>query len=215
MHPETLHRPMRFAVLYGSVRRERVGIRAARFLVRELEKRDHDVTLLDPAELELPMLDLMYKEYDEGKAPAQMQHAHEVLEAADGFVIVGGEWNHSVPPALKNLIDHFQKEYFYKPAGICTYSPGPFGGARVATHYRAILGELGMVTCSVLLSISGVHKAFDEAGNDVTEKKDQERRAARFLNELEWYADALAAKRATCADPMEPCGTRLAEQVQG
>lgn len=206
---------MRFAVLYGSVRSGRVGIRAARFLVRQLEARGHDVTLLDALELELPMLDRMYKEFGEGEAPRGMRRAHEALLAADGFVVVGGEWNHSVPPALKNLLDHFQTEYFYKPAAIASYSPGPFGGARAAPHYRVILGELGMVTVSTMLSISRVHKAFDEDGNDVTEKKDYERRAERFLNELEWYADALAAKRKVCQDPMDSCGTRLAEALEG
>lgn len=204
---------MRFAVLYGSTRRDRIGIRAAKFVANQLESRGHDVTILDPLELDLPMLDWMFKEYPTGEAPEGMQRGHDVLQAAEGFVVVGGEWNHSVPPALKNLLDHYQSEFHYKPAGILTYSPGPFGGARAAPHYRVILGELGMVTTSVMFSISGVHKAFDEDGNDVTEKKDYERRSARFLNELEWYTDALTAKRATCADPMEPCGNRLAEVV--
>jgi NAD(P)H-dependent FMN reductase len=201
----------RIAVLYGSTRREREGIKAARFVVRELQARGHEVTLLDAMELDLPMLDLMFKEYEEGTAPASMQRAHDALEAADAFVVVGGEYNHSVPPALKNMLDHFQSEFFYKPAGICTYSAGPFGGVRAAVHYRAILGELGMVTTSIMFAVSRVQAAFDEEGNDL--KGDYARRVGRFLNELEWYADALAAKRATCAKPMEPCGTRLFEQV--
>ena len=208
---------MRFAVLYGSHRRERRGIRAARFIVRQLESRGHDVTLLDSKELDLPLLDLMYKEYGPdtayGAAPPTMQHAHEVLDAADGFVVVGGEYNHSVPPGLKNLLDHFQSEFFYKPAGIVSYSAGPFGGARVAPHYRAILGELGMVTVSILFSISKVGAALDEDGNDGTDGKVYERRVERFLNELEWYTQALSRQRETCPDPMQPCGDRLAEQV--
>lgn len=205
---------MRFAVLYGSYRSERHGIRAARFLVRQLEARGHDVTLLDAQELDLPMLDRMWKEYDEGEAPDAMQHAHEVLEAADGFIVVGGEWNHSVPPGLKNLIDHFQSEYFYKPAGIATYSAGPFGGARAAPHYRAILGELGMVTVSIMFAISQVGRSFDEDGADATDDKRYERRVERFLNELEWYADALRKARADCPDPMQRCGDRVAEELE-
>lgn len=203
--------PMRYAVLYGSTRRDRQGIRAARFFVRNMEARGHDVTLLDALDLDLPMLDLMHKEYPEGEAPASMERAHRVLEAADGFVVVGGEWNHSVPAGLKNLLDHFQSEYFYKPAGIATYSAGPFGGARAAPHYRAILGELGMVTVSIMFAISHVGAAFDEQGGDVSEGRSYERRAGRFLNELDWYAEALKAKRDTCPDPLQPCGDRNAE----
>lgn len=205
---------MRFAVLYGSHRRDRSGINAARFLVRRLEARGHDVTLLDALELDLPFLDLMHKEYEPGTAPEGMERAHQVLQAADGFVLVGGEWNHSVPPGLKNLLDHFQSEYFYKPAGIATYSAGPFGGARAAPHYRAILGELGMVTASIMFAISKVGSAFDDEGNDITDGKSYERRVERFLNELEWYADALRKARAECPDPLQRCGDRIAEEVE-
>ena len=203
---------MKFAVLYGSTRRDRQGIKAARFLVRRLEARGHEVQLLDAMELDLPMLDLMYKEYD-GDAPASMERAHRILDDADGYIVLGGEWNHSIPPALKNLLDHFQTEYHFKPAGIATYSAGPFGGARAAPHYRVILGELGMVTPSIMFSISAVGRSFDDEGNDITDGKAYERRVERFLNELEWYAETLAAGRARCANPFERCGNRAAEEA--
>jgi NAD(P)H-dependent FMN reductase len=204
---------MHYAVLYGSTRRDRQGIKAARFMVKQLETRGHEVTLLDALELELPMLDWMFKEYPAGEAPAGMQRAHDVLVAADAFVVLGGEWNHSIPPGLKNLLDHFAQEYHFKPAGIASYSAGPFGGARAAPHYRVILGELGMVTTSIMFSISAVGKSFDETGTDVTEGKAYERRVQRFLNELEWYADTLKAGRDRCENPFERCGDQAAENV--
>lgn len=202
---------MKYAVLYGSTRQDRQGIKAARFMQKQLQARGHDVTLLDAMELELPFLDKMHKEFAAGEAPEGMQRAHEVLDAADGFVVVGGEWNHSIPPGLKNLLDHFQSEFFYKPAGIATYSAGPFGGVRAAPHYRVILGELGMVTPSIMFAISAIHNQFDAEGNDP--EGTYTKRADRFLNELEWYAEALADKRAACPDPMQRCGNRIAEQV--
>ena len=140
-----------------------------------------------------------------------MQKAHEVLDAADGFVVVGGEWNHSIPPALKNLLDHFQSEYHYKPAGIVTYSAGPFGGARAAPHYRVILGELGMVTVSIMFAISKIHDQFTDEGDDPDGV--YTKRAGRFLDELEWYAEALKAKRDGCVD-LAPCGDREAERAE-
>ncbi len=202
---------MRYAVLYGSTRRDRQGIKAARFMVKQLEARGHEVDLLDAQELDLPMLDLMFKEYDAGTAPDGMQRAHDALEAAQGIVLVGGEWNHSIPPALKNLLDHFQSEFHFKPAGIVSYSAGPFGGARAAPHYRVILGELGMVTTSILFSISKIHSTFEEDGSDPDGA--YTRRAERFLNELDWYTAALAAQRAACPNPMEFCGDRAAESA--
>jgi len=183
----------RFVVIYGSTRSDRQGIRAARFLVRKLEERGHEVDLLDPLGIDMPFLDHMYKEYDEGEAPAWMQDVHERLDAADGFVVCSAEYNHSVPAPLKNLIDHFQQEYFFKAAGIATYSAGPFAGQRVATHWRAVLGELGMYTCSIMFGVSKVQDAFEEDGSPVEEAYD--RRVKRFLDELEWLTDALKAKR--------------------
>ncbi len=193
-HPRSGHAPfMKFAVLYGSTRSDRRGIGAARWMVEQLQTRDHDVELLDACDLDLPMLDKMFKEYSEGEAPPAMQKAHEVLDAADAYVVVGGEWNHSIPAGLKNLLDHFQREFYFKPAGICTYSAGPFGGVRAAPHYRTILGELGMVTPSIMFAVSAVHKNFelDGTANDNA----YPRRVERFLDELEWYADALKRKR--------------------
>ena len=37
-----------FAVLLGSIRRDRMGSRAATMVVRELERRGHEVHLVDP-----------------------------------------------------------------------------------------------------------------------------------------------------------------------
>lgn len=179
------------AVLYGSYRHDRQGIRAARFLMSKLQERGHEVTLLDAKEIDLPILDKMHKEFE--NAPDVMERVHDVLKKAEGFIFVTGEYNHSVQPGLKNLIDHFQKEYFFKPAGICAYSPGPFAGMRVAVHMRAILGELGMVSTSIIFGISSLHKALAEDGSILDEAYD--RRADRFLDELEWYVDALKPAR--------------------
>ena len=60
---------MNIPVIYGSVRRARKGIHGARIVVRMLEDRGHEVSLIDPLEYPLPLLDRMYKEYDPGDAP--------------------------------------------------------------------------------------------------------------------------------------------------
>jgi NAD(P)H-dependent FMN reductase len=185
----------RFAVVYGSTRQGRQGIKAARFLVRQLQARGHEVDLIDPLEHPLPFLDRMHKEFD-GDAPPAMQHIHDVFSAADGLVVVSAEYNHSVPPALKNILDHYQAEYQGKAAGIATYSAGPFAGVRVAVHLRTILGELGLYTCSIMFGVSRIDDAFSEDGEDGTENKGWERRAKRFLGELEWLTEATQAQRA-------------------
>ena len=181
------------AVIYGSARRSRQGIKAARFVVRKLEERSHTVTLVDSIESELPFLDLMYKEYKDGEAPAAMETIANTLRSADGFVIVSAEYNHSIPAALKNLLDYYQSEYLYKPSAIVTYSAGPFGGVRSLVNLRGILAELGTPSIPSAFPVSHVGKAFDDNGIPLDEAYDQ--RVVKFLDEYEWYARALRRAR--------------------
>ncbi len=180
-------------VIYGSARRGRQGIKAARFVVRKLEARGHTVTLVESLEHPLPLLDLMYKEYEAGKAPKAMEAVGKILNTADGFVIVSAEYNHSIPAALKNLLDHYQSEYLYKPSAIVTYSAGPFGGVRALINLRAILAELGTPSIPSAFPVSQIHDAFDDDGNPLDQAYDE--RVVKFLDEYEWYANALKHAR--------------------
>jgi NAD(P)H-dependent FMN reductase len=184
---------LKTVVVYGSVRGKRQGIKAARFVKKSLEERGHKATLVDPMERQLPLLNKMFKEYPDGEAPEVLEELAALYREADAFVFVTGEYNHSVPPALTNLIDHFMNEYFWRPAGIVSYSAGVFGGVRAAVHLRAILGEVGMVTIPTMFPISKVQAAFDDDGNALEDA--YPRRIQRFLDELEWYANALKAER--------------------
>ena len=111
----------------GSVRQERRGIRVARYVERRLIERGHAVTVIDPTDVRLPLLDRMYKEYPKGSAPPQLEALATLYRAADAFVIVSAEYNHSIPPALSNLLDYFLEEYFWRPSTIVCYSGGQFG----------------------------------------------------------------------------------------
>lgn len=181
-------------VFYGSVRTARQGIKAAKFLVNEIRERGHDPVLVDAKAYDLPMLDKMYKEYKPGEAPEAMEKLAEICRQGDGFIIVSGEYNHSIPPALKNMLDHFQQEYLFKPSGIACYSAGAFGGVRVAMHLRALLCELGMPSVSSIFPVPKVQENFDEEGN--TENTLLHKSAGRFLDEFVWYTEALKAARA-------------------
>jgi len=141
------------------------------------------------------MLDKMYNEYSEGEAPDNMEKLGGFLNESDGFLLVTGEYNHSIPPALKNLLDHFQSEYLFKPSAIASYSAGMFGGMRAAVHVRVILGELGMPSISSIQPFPGIGDLFDENMNPQNEHIDPS--TSRFLDEFIWYAEALKSKRET------------------
>jgi len=129
-----------------------------------------------------------------GAAPPTLETIAGHLRAADGFVVVSGEYNHSIPPALSNLLDYFLEEWFWRPSAIVCYSGGPWGGVRAAMQLRAMLAELGMPSIPSLLPVPKVQDAFDDAG--VPRDPRTESRAVRFFDELEWYARALASGRA-------------------
>jgi len=41
-----------------------------------------------------------------------LQRLAALIVPAAGVVVVSGEYNHSIPPALSNLLDHFLEEWF-------------------------------------------------------------------------------------------------------
>ena len=184
---------LKLVVFYGSVRTERQGIRAARFIVQQARQRGHEVKLIDAAEFPLPLLDRMYKEFAPGSAPDLLQRMADAVVPADGYIVVSGEYNHTVPPALSNLLDHFLDEYFWKPSAIVCYSAGPFGGVRAAMTLRSMLAEMGTPSIPSLLPVPNVQRAFDESGRPLDDA--WHRRAARFFSEFEWYAEAMRAAR--------------------
>ena len=182
------------AIILGTVRSDRMGIRAARFIEHELQGRGHATTLVDPLEHRLPLLDRMYKEYPKGEAPAVLEELAVLYRRVDGFVIVSGEYNHGIPPALKNLLDHFLEEYFFRPSAIVSYSAGAFGGVRAAMQLRMTLAELGMASIPSLFPIRTIGRTLAEDGTPLDPAF--AKRTSRFLAELEWYAEALKAQRA-------------------
>ncbi len=180
----SLHIP----VILGTVRTDRVGPRVARYVIRSLEQHELKPTLVDPVEFRLPLLDKMYKEYERGKAPEVLERLAQIIKTADAYVIVTAEYNHSIPPALSNLLDHFLQEYFWKPSGIVCYSPGAFGGVRAAMQLRAMLCELGTPSIPSLLPFPKLHEALDADGKPANDRIDKS--AAKFISELVWYAGA-------------------------
>lgn len=195
---------LQFVVFYGSVRSQRQGIRLARFITERCRSRGHQAELVDPAVHRLPLLDKMYKEYPPGTAPESLERVAAVVRAADAYIVVSGEYNHTIPPALSNLLDHFLEEYFWKPSAIVSYSPGTFGGVRAAIALRPMLAELGMPSIPSLFPVPHVVKAFDEDGKPQDDAWLE--RADRFLDELEWYGEALRAAR--IKDGKDACPAR-------
>ena len=180
-------------ILFGSVRHDRAGIRACHWVMAALKARGHAPVLVDAGAIGLPLFDRMYKEFSPGTAPAPLDELADLYRRADGFLIVSGEYNHAAPAALKNLLDIFLEEYFWRPSGIVCYSAGQFGGVRAAMQLRMTLAELGMSSVPSLMPIPRIAEAIDIEGSAVVPALDAS--LARFLDEFLWYCEALKDRR--------------------
>lgn len=179
------------AIVLGSVRRDRNGAKVGRWVAKKIEDRGHKTMMIDPVELDLPILDRMYKEM---KDPGpKFQKLHEMILSADGYVPITPEYNHTVSAALKNTLDYCLEEYFFKPSAIVSYSVGSFGGINAAQHLRQIFAGLGSPSIPSSLQISRVHDVFDESGGLMSQE--YERRTERFLDEFDWYLEAFKNQR--------------------
>ena len=183
-------------VFYGSYRSDRMGIRLADYIVRQLARRGDDAELVDAKAINLPMLDRMYKEYPKGQAPADLEALAQKIKAADGFVFVTGEYNWGIQPGLKNLTDHFLEEWFWRPAAIASYSAGRLSGARASTAWHGTLSEMGMVVVSSTIAVGLISHTLSAEGEPVGEAgKALEASFPRFADDLAWWIEAARAQR--------------------
>ncbi len=115
------------------------------------------------------------------------------LEAADAYIVVTPEYNHSFPGALKSAIDWFREPWQAKPVGFVSYG-GISGGLRAVEQLRLVFAELHTVTVRETVSFAGASAAFgaDGAPLDVNGPRVA---AKALLDQLRWWAVTLAAAR--------------------
>ena len=198
---------MKYLVFLGTVRDStppkpaRLGERVAKACVNYLEQSfdNAEVELIDP--LDYPFEDVFkpHFSYHEKDVPEQLDALAKKIEAADAYVMVSPEYNHSMSPALANLLNHFGASlYSYKPSAIVTYSAGQWGGVRAAVNMRTFLSELGCLPVSAMIHVPKAQTVFEENGKFTQEVEDTERWIQYFgrtLNQLCWWAEATQKQR--------------------
>ena len=115
------------------------------------------------------------------------------LEAADGYLVLTPEYNHSFPGSLKNAIDWHFDEWAYKPVAFVAYGAGS-GGIRAVEQLRLIFPELRATTVrnAVLL-----RNPWTDLTGDGRFAPGAEAGAAldATVAELRWWATALREGR--------------------
>jgi NAD(P)H-dependent FMN reductase len=124
----------------------------------------------------------------------QAQQIGPRLAAADAFVVVTPEYNHSFPAPLKSVIDGHGVEWRAKPAAFVSYG-GISGGLRAVEQLRQVFAELHVVTIRDTVSLHGV---WSHVGPDGRLIDDAARAGAAraMLDRLVWWTRALSVARA-------------------
>ncbi len=115
----------------------------------------------------------------------------KAIRAADGYIFVTPEYNHSFPAALKNALDYLHYEWNYKPVAFVSYGASS-GGIRAVEQLRQVVSELKMVGVREDINIAFPSKSFDQYGKlaDHVETK-----MSTMISELIWWANTLKTAR--------------------
>jgi NAD(P)H-dependent FMN reductase len=170
-------------VLLGTMREGAVSDLASIYVNRQLLNRGIESVLIDPAD------------YHEKKTFEQ-EHIKpwaDIMNSADGLVIVTPEYNHGYPGPLKEMLDALYEEFARKPVAVCGVSAGGLGGARVVEQVKLVAIELHMTPIRESVYFSNARDLFHE---DATIKDTSyDARVGKMIDELIWFAEALKKAR--------------------
>ncbi len=183
---------LHLAAIIGSTREDRSADVIADWVIDEVRRytkdadQDDDLEVIDLAEAHLP------PRHPARSTPA-VDHLDARVAAADGFVVITPEYNHSFPASLKHAIDLVHEGWQAKPVGLISYG-GISGGLRAVEQLRLVFAELHAVTIRDTVSFHGATACFDAAGRP----KDDVGPATAMtvmLDRLTWWARALRTAR--------------------
>jgi NAD(P)H-dependent FMN reductase len=182
---------LRLMVIIGSTREGRFGPTVANWFVGEARQRpDLDIDVLDLAEAGLPDRLTGY----ETPPPVEVATVTPRLAAADAYVVITPEYNHSYPAPLKTLIDWHLEEWQAKPVAFVSYG-GMSGGLRAVEHLRGVFAEVHATTVRETVSFHGAWARF--VGARPIEVAECAAAAKTMLDQLAWWGHALRDARAT------------------
>ena len=179
--------PLKLAVIVGSDREGRFGpVVADWFLSRTAERDDFTVDVVDLARTALPT---SLSHHPGPDVRAELAKVSPVLAAADAFVVVTPEYNHSFPAALKSLIDWHFTEWQAKPVGFVSYG-GMSGGLRAVEQLRQVYAEMHAVTVRDTVSFHHAHGLFEPDGSP-KDPSGPDAAAKVLLDQVAWWGRAL------------------------
>ncbi|MGH3249880.1 MAG: NADPH-dependent FMN reductase [Trebonia sp.] len=189
------------AVIIGSVREGRFGPVVGSWVTDQA--REHggfDVDVIDLADVDLPLsLPAVSPKYagDDYPRPATMRGLSGRLAAAEAFILVTPEYNHSYPASLKAVIDWHFTQWAAKPVAFVSYG-GAAGGRHAVLHLENVLTEMHAVTIRDGLAFPNYFLTWHDGHPDDPNATSY---AKVMLDQLTWWATALRKARAEAPYP--------------
>ena len=191
----------KLVILVGSVRQGRFGPTVASWVAdRAREHGEFDVEVVDLAELDIPLVlpALSAKAAgDDYPRPEAMQTVTRQLDAADAFIVVTPEYNHSYPASLKAMIDWHYNQWTAKPVAFVSYG-AVAGGRHAVLHLENVFTELHAVTIRDGLSFPNYYLTWSDGQ---PQDGQAEVSAKSMLEQLAWWATVLRAARVAVPYP--------------
>ncbi|NML14916.1 NADPH-dependent FMN reductase [Azohydromonas caseinilytica] len=161
----------------GSARQQSLNRKLVQVAAQGARQAGAEVTLIDLKDYPLPIYD---GDIEAAGFPDNVRRLRELLLGHQGFLIASPEYNGSVSPLLKNVIDWCSRPvdgqdglapYRNKVVVLMSASPGGFGGLRALPHLRTVLSGIGAIVLPDQVAVPKAHEAFAPEGGMVNDKQ--------------------------------------------
>lgn len=177
------------AIISGSVRIGRKSHQVAEYFHNYIEENQlASSEILDLKKFNFPLFEERLSKMAE-QGPMEM-HFSDRIKSADAVIVVFPEYNGGYSASIKNAIDLLYTEWHHKPVGLVCVSNGNFGGVNALTLLQTVFLKVKAVPTGHY-PVPNVQDSFDKDGNAVNKEK-SDKRAASFLKELLWFAEAFS-----------------------
>jgi len=112
-----------------------------------------------------------YTDEEKSGLPETAKKVKQMMIDADAVIFASPEYNSSLSPALKNLIDWVSRKeesdskrliaYDLKTTGLLSASPGPMGGIRGLFDLRKIVSSIGMLVVPAQAAVYAENNSLD------------------------------------------------------
>ena len=138
-------------------------------MAKQLSLMEQDVTFLSLTDYPLPLFNA--DDEKEKGLPENAVRLAQMIAQHDGVFIASPEYNGSVTPLLKNMLDWVsrvppeERHPYHTPVyALGAASPGKLGGMRSLAHLRQIMSALGAIVIPEQISVGSAGSAFDDKG---------------------------------------------------